>query len=125
MEPKPKLFCSSRLLESVCFNTAVNCAKALLEGETGLLVDLNKPLDSIGTYPLHEAASTLNYDLVDLFLRYGARTDLTCSIEGLILRNGRLKLDLGTRKGRSLLPLDAALEFFEYGLVDFIIYHIV
>lgn len=84
----PKRLESLRLdiLKRLSCSHAMNCATALLEGEAGLPapVDLNVVLPETGTYPLHEAASQLNFELVDLFLRHGARTDVR-SVESDLL----------------------------------------
>lgn len=64
----------SSILQWICLSNAVNCATALLEGETVLTVNLNSPILD-GYYPLHLAAMKLLPRLTELFLFYGARID--------------------------------------------------
>ncbi|OMP01189.1 hypothetical protein COLO4_12089 [Corchorus olitorius] len=80
--PPPILY---KILYKICKHNAINCATALLEGETGHKVDINtffiiNYADQHRATPLHTAVSCLhrpNYlGLILLFLRYGARTDL-------------------------------------------------
>uniref|UniRef100_A0A5B6YS69 Uncharacterized protein n=1 Tax=Davidia involucrata TaxID=16924 RepID=A0A5B6YS69_DAVIN len=87
-------YCPRRIFDLIFGHGAVDCATALLEGETGFIVDLNLPNIS-GACPLHLAAEKLSYDMIDLFLRHGARTDIR-TIDGVL-------------KG-DLLPLNIALE---------------
>lgn len=79
---------------------AQRCATALLEGEIkGLTADVNDQLDD-GSYALHLAFQWyFNYDLVELFIRHGARTDI---------RNE------GTGRQSNLLP--PSLHWFNYGI---------
>ncbi|KAL4325856.1 hypothetical protein GQ457_11G027050 [Hibiscus cannabinus] len=63
---------SSIMLE-ITLAVAVKCATALLQGETGLKLDINAANDT-GRTPLHLSLPTP--ELIDLFLRYGARADI-------------------------------------------------
>ncbi|XP_027177014.1 uncharacterized protein LOC113776124 isoform X3 [Coffea eugenioides] len=65
----------------ICSHQALACATALLEGKTGLSVDLNVTL-KCGFYPLHYAAENLCCGLTDVFLKHGALTSLPCSVHG-------------------------------------------
>jgi hypothetical protein len=79
----------------ICGIGAIDCVTALLEGESGLVLDLK--LDpELGRCPLHVAANKMSYNVIDLLLRYGARADLKSK-------------ETGTGKG-GLLPLSVALE---------------
>ncbi|OMO52040.1 hypothetical protein CCACVL1_29397 [Corchorus capsularis] len=82
--PPPILY---KILYKICKHNAINCATALLEGETGHKVDINTFFitnyadhEEHRATPLHTAVSCVhrpNYlGLIRLFLRYGARTDL-------------------------------------------------
>ncbi|KAL3528668.1 hypothetical protein ACH5RR_007990 [Cinchona calisaya] len=68
--------CPRELLKRICFHDAVNCATALLEGETGIAIEFNAP--SCVFYPLHRAARNLSVGLIELFLQHGARPSLCC-----------------------------------------------
>lgn len=74
---------------------AVNCVTALLEGEVGPPMELSVD-PKFGKCPLHVATNNMSYSIVDLLLRYGARTDLKSKAMAI------------TRGG--LLPLNVALE---------------
>ncbi|KAK8515802.1 hypothetical protein V6N12_075821 [Hibiscus sabdariffa] len=56
--------------------SAVKCATALLQGQTGLKPDINAVDPDAGFAPLH--CSSDDPELVELFIRYGARTDIRC-----------------------------------------------
>lgn len=73
---------------------AVNCITALLEGEMELSVD-----PKFGVCPLHVATNKMSYSMVDLLLRYGARTDLK-SKDKAITRGGLLPLNVALEKLR-------------------------
>lgn len=72
---------SKDVLMWICSHRALACATALLEGKTGLSVDLNVTLDS-GIYPLHYAAENLCCGLTDVFLKHGALTSLPYCVHG-------------------------------------------
>ncbi|XP_058219022.1 uncharacterized protein LOC131329706 isoform X2 [Rhododendron vialii] len=78
---------------------AVNCVTALLEGEVGPPMELSVD-PKFGKCPLHVATNKMSYSMVDLLLRYGARTDLKSKAMAI------------TRGG--LLPLNVALEKLSY-----------
>ncbi|KAK8544967.1 hypothetical protein V6N12_025824 [Hibiscus sabdariffa] len=61
------------IIHDITLETAVKCATALLQGETGLKLDINANT-AIGCTPLHR--SLHSPELIDLFLRHGARTDI-------------------------------------------------
>ncbi|KAK8515798.1 hypothetical protein V6N12_075819 [Hibiscus sabdariffa] len=63
----------ARIILDITLESAVKCATALLQGETGLKLDINANTD-IGCTPLH--LSLDSPELIDLFLRHGARTDI-------------------------------------------------
>uniref|UniRef100_A0A5B7AIJ6 Uncharacterized protein n=1 Tax=Davidia involucrata TaxID=16924 RepID=A0A5B7AIJ6_DAVIN len=63
------------LSNKICRFLAVNCAAALINGETGQTLDLNVSC-SLGFFPLHHAANSFSPGLTELFLFHGARTDL-------------------------------------------------
>uniref|UniRef100_A0A5B6YSH7 Uncharacterized protein n=1 Tax=Davidia involucrata TaxID=16924 RepID=A0A5B6YSH7_DAVIN len=88
-------YCPPEILDWICSYNAVDCATALLEGETGFIVDLNVPLIQ-GEYPLHVAADNASYDMTDLFLRHGARTDVR-TIDGLF-KGGMIPLNVMLQK---------------------------
>lgn len=52
----------------ICGIGAIDCVTALLEGESGLVLDLK--LDpELGRCPLHVAANKMSYNVIDLLLR--------------------------------------------------------
>lgn len=65
-----------QLLHAVCGYGSIKCAEALLKGDTRLTVELNHPCTDTGLYPLHCAALSLFPSIVELFIYYGARTDI-------------------------------------------------
>lgn len=65
------------LLIQICSHGAVKCATALLEGDAGLVVDLNSA-SLCWLYPLHRAARNLSADLEELFLEHAAQTYICC-----------------------------------------------
>ncbi|CAI9100558.1 OLC1v1037684C1 [Oldenlandia corymbosa var. corymbosa] len=90
-----KMLRSGDIMMWICSYSAERCATALLEGKTGVCVDLNVPLQN-GCYPLHLVAENLRSRFTDLFLRHGARTDLCCAVKD--------------SKYLGMLPLSIALE---------------
>ncbi|KAK8515868.1 hypothetical protein V6N12_016174 [Hibiscus sabdariffa] len=66
------LMLSSIMLE-ITLAVAVKCATALLQGETGLKLDIHAA-NNTGRTPLHLSLPTP--ELIDLFLCYGARVDI-------------------------------------------------
>ncbi|KAK9287107.1 hypothetical protein L1049_015518 [Liquidambar formosana] len=88
----------SEILGKICVFNSVKCATAFLESETGL----DYPVDRAGRYPLHIAATNLYSDLVDLFLRHGARTDIPLCDRGGKDFRGLLPLDIALKRSRSL-----------------------
>ncbi|KAK8544968.1 hypothetical protein V6N12_025825 [Hibiscus sabdariffa] len=76
-----------RIVAYIVQENAVKCTTALFQGQTGLKPDINAVDPNAGFAPLHCASD--DPELVELFLRYGARTDLRC---------------------QGCLPLDCALE---------------
>uniref|UniRef100_A0A5B6ZXN6 Uncharacterized protein n=1 Tax=Davidia involucrata TaxID=16924 RepID=A0A5B6ZXN6_DAVIN len=88
-------YCPPELLVWICDCCAVDCAAALLNGKTGLTVDLNVPLKS-GMFPLHYAALSLSPGLTKLFLESGAQANVRCNDVELVFYG--------------LLPLNIALE---------------
>lgn len=77
---------------------AVNCVTALLEGEVGPPMELSVD-PKFGVCPLHVATNKMSYSMVDLLLRYGARTDLK-SKDKAITRGGFLPLNVALEKLR-------------------------
>ncbi|OMO85366.1 hypothetical protein CCACVL1_10234 [Corchorus capsularis] len=67
----------------ICEYGAVNCATALLQGETGKQLDLNAFYPFEDMTMLHEACHSPQ--LVELFLRYGARTDIKSKVTDFAL----------------------------------------
>ena len=68
-----------KILCDVISNCAVNCAEALITGQTPLTVDLNLPCcPRTGAYPIHLIAFTQldAPSITELILYYGARTDI-------------------------------------------------
>ncbi|XP_059633314.1 uncharacterized protein LOC132276076 [Cornus florida] len=90
-------YCPEEYFYLVCIFDAIDCTKALLEGDP-FIVDLNVPFE-YGLYPLHIAAEAFSYDMIDLLLRHGAWTDVR-TIEGEFRGD--------------LLPLNIALEMLSY-----------
>ncbi|XP_058207626.1 uncharacterized protein LOC131320790 isoform X2 [Rhododendron vialii] len=64
-------YCRTTLLQSLCLFSALKCATALVDGKLGVRVDVNR--DQLLH---HYAARFSSPELVKLFLRYGARTDV-------------------------------------------------
>ncbi|WVZ90891.1 hypothetical protein U9M48_037146 [Paspalum notatum var. saurae] len=82
---------STRLLHLACKHNAVECARLLLEGGSGITAAPVDARDQLTRTPLHVAAETHSARCIQLLLSKNARTDLRV-------------LD-----GRSLLPLEIAL----------------
>ncbi|KAH7841070.1 hypothetical protein Vadar_025147 [Vaccinium darrowii] len=57
-------------MDRLCCLSAMKCATALLEGKLGITADVN------GHFMLHHAVSFRSPELVQLFLRHGARPDV-------------------------------------------------
>lgn len=110
-----KTLCPSFVMRWIISVSPMACATALLEGQTCVSVDLNFPIGK-GLCPLYFAALFLDYDLVDLFIRHGARADITNALT----------------MEKNSLPLKKALEELRYGchitfclyvsLVSFLLY---
>ncbi|KAK8680474.1 hypothetical protein V6N13_109418 [Hibiscus sabdariffa] len=64
----------SYIMLEITLGRAVKCAIALLQRETGLKLDINAATNTSGRTPLHLSLPTP--ELIDLFLRYGARADI-------------------------------------------------
>ncbi|XP_059637031.1 uncharacterized protein LOC132279119 [Cornus florida] len=90
-------YCPPDIFDWVCMYGALDCTKALLEGDP-FIVDPNLPF-KVGLYPLHILAEDFSYDMIDLLLRHGAWTDVK-TIEG-------------EYRG-DLLPIDIALQMLSY-----------
>ena len=61
--------CLLEVLGCITCKMAIGCATALLEGETGLTVDLNLILPSRrGIYALHVATNHMDYNTIELGL---------------------------------------------------------
>ncbi|KAL7193528.1 hypothetical protein ACSBR2_025191 [Camellia fascicularis] len=80
----------TNFLNNICMDSSVKCATALLEGRLG--IDPKTVLD--GYNLLHRAISFTIYELVKLFLQYGARTDITWDYHVNEAYNGLLPLEL-------------------------------
>ncbi|OMO92933.1 hypothetical protein COLO4_17209 [Corchorus olitorius] len=65
-------------VRQICLYEAVNCAAAVLEGETEKQLDLNAFYPYKDMTMLHEACHSP--ELVELFLCYGARTDIKSKV---------------------------------------------
>ncbi|ONK76927.1 uncharacterized protein A4U43_C02F1330 [Asparagus officinalis] len=81
---------ASRLLQLACRLDSVECAKVLVEGDTGAVVQINE-MDGSGRTPLQTAAAMHSTKCIDLLLKKNARTDLQ------------------SKDGDSLLALEIAL----------------
>ncbi|KAL0922402.1 hypothetical protein M5K25_006385 [Dendrobium thyrsiflorum] len=66
---------AASLLQLACKLDSVKCAQVLIEGQTGMVVNINE-MDGFGLSPLHTAAEMLSAKCIDLLLRNHARTDL-------------------------------------------------
>nr|CAB3466256.1 unnamed protein product [Digitaria exilis] len=82
---------STRLLHLACKHDAVECARMLLEGGSGITAATVDARDQLTRTPLHVAAETHSARCIELLLSKNARTDLRV-------------ID-----GRPLLPLEIAL----------------
>ncbi|KAK9004104.1 hypothetical protein V6N11_001914 [Hibiscus sabdariffa] len=89
----------SEILASLYCGTGVKCATALLQGETGLKPDINAVDPRSGCTPPHHFSD--EPELLDLFIRHGARTDIRC--EGL------LPLDCAIRNISDIYGIDRGL----------------
>lgn len=65
-----------QLLYAVSSFGSIKCADALLKGDTRVKVELNHPCTDMGLYPLHCAALSLFPSIVELFLFYGAESNV-------------------------------------------------
>ncbi|KAL3502328.1 hypothetical protein ACH5RR_036777 [Cinchona calisaya] len=85
---------ASELLSHISYCYSVQCAEALLKGDTGLTVDLNMPFpEDRQRYPLEFVAEKLYPHLTELFLECGAKPN----IRG---KDGSLPLDLALKELR-------------------------
>ncbi|XP_062203831.1 uncharacterized protein LOC133906058 [Phragmites australis] len=82
---------STRLLHLACKHDAVECARLLLEGGSGITAAPVDARDQMTRTPLHAAAETHSASCIELLLSKNARTDLRVV------------------DGRPLLPLEIAL----------------
>ncbi|CAN6356626.1 unnamed protein product [Urochloa humidicola] len=82
---------STRLLHLACKHDAVECARLLLEGGSGIMAAPVDARDQLTRTPLHVAAETHSARCIELLLSKNARTDLRVV------------------DGRPLLPLEIAL----------------
>jgi len=82
---------STRLLHLACQHDAVECARLLLEGGSGITAAPVDARDQLTRTPLHVAAETHSARCIELLLSKNARTDLRVV------------------DGRTLLPLEIAL----------------
>ncbi|PAN21492.1 hypothetical protein PAHAL_3G470800 [Panicum hallii] len=82
---------STRLLHLACKHDAVECARLLLEGGSGITAAPVDARDQLTRTPLHVAAETHSARCIELLLSKNARTDLRVV------------------DGRTLLPLEIAL----------------
>ncbi|KAK8680476.1 hypothetical protein V6N13_109420 [Hibiscus sabdariffa] len=81
-----------QIVACIIHQSALVCATALLQGHTGLRPDINAVDPDAGFAPLH--CSSDDPELIELFLRYGARTDiryqgylpLCCAIDNISIR---------------------------------------
>ncbi|KAI8018925.1 hypothetical protein LOK49_LG04G00555 [Camellia lanceoleosa] len=80
----------NNFLNNICMDSSVKCATALLEGRLG--IDPKTVLD--GYSLLHRAIFFGTYELVKLFLQYGARTDITWDYHVYKAYKGLLPLEL-------------------------------
>ncbi|KAK8584019.1 hypothetical protein V6N12_068270 [Hibiscus sabdariffa] len=82
-----------QIVACIIHQSALVCATALLQGHTGLRPDINAVDPDAGFAPLH--CSSDDPELIELFLRYGARTDiryqgylpLCCAIDNIRATN--------------------------------------
>lgn len=62
------------LLSEAASFSALSCVEALLDGDTSLLAEINRP-DPYGRFPLHYAAEILDPSIIELLLYRGAQVD--------------------------------------------------
>ena len=79
-----------RFLQLACRLDSVECARVLIEGDTGTVIRINE-IDGSGRTPLQTAAGMHSTKCIDLLLKKNARTDLR------------------SKDGDSLLALEIAL----------------
>ncbi|KAH7859925.1 hypothetical protein Vadar_007156 [Vaccinium darrowii] len=103
-------YCRTTVLQQMCIHGAVKCATALLDGKLGIKVDVNR--DKL----LHLAAFFMSPQLVKLFLRYGARTDVRFANKkpwDLMRRlNGMLPLNIALDAARGMVYSDLQKPLF-------------
>ncbi|KAH7839287.1 hypothetical protein Vadar_002256 [Vaccinium darrowii] len=103
-------YCRTTVLQQMCIHRAVKCATALLDGKLGIKVDVNR--DKL----LHLAAFFMSPQLVKLFLRYGARTDVQFTSKkpwDLMRRlNGMLPLNIALDAARGMVYSDLQKPLF-------------
>ncbi|KAL4335410.1 hypothetical protein GQ457_07G002080 [Hibiscus cannabinus] len=86
----------SLMLSEIMYHGRVKCATALLQGETALKPDINAVNPKSGFTPLHHFSG--KPELLDLFIRHGARTDIRCK--------GLLPLDCPIRNLNHIYEFD-------------------
>lgn len=97
-------YCRTTVVWHMCIHRAVKCATALLDGKFGIKVDVNR--DKV----LHQAAFFMSPQLVKLFLRYGARTDVRFTSnkpwDSMRRLNGMLPLNIALDAARDMVYSD-------------------
>ncbi|KAK9004105.1 hypothetical protein V6N11_001915 [Hibiscus sabdariffa] len=86
----------SFMLSEIMYYGRVKCATALLHGETALKPDINAVNPKSGFTPLHHFSG--KPELLDLFIRHGARMDIRCK--------GLLPLDCPIRNLNDIYEFD-------------------
>nr|XP_029120687.1 uncharacterized protein LOC105045648 isoform X3 [Elaeis guineensis] len=89
---------AARLLHLACKLDSVECARVLIEGDTGVVVRINE-MDGFGRTPLQNAAEMHSAKCIELLLRKNARTDLrsrdgsSCLALEIALSSKRMQVD--------------------------------
>ncbi|KAG1337867.1 Heterogeneous nuclear ribonucleoprotein 1 [Cocos nucifera] len=89
---------AARLLHLACKLDSVECARVLIEGDTGAAVRINE-MDGFGRTPLQNAAEMHSAKCIELLLRKNARTDLrsrdesSCLPLEIALSSKRMQVD--------------------------------
>ncbi|XP_028555081.1 uncharacterized protein LOC110108457 isoform X2 [Dendrobium catenatum] len=97
---------AASLLQLACKLDSVKCAQLLIEGQTGMAVNINE-MDGFGRSPLHTAAEMLSSKCIDLLLRNRARTDLRSNDGDALLA---LEISLASQRSHVNWSLDESVE---------------
>ena len=95
VDPSRNEPCPAEVMICMTRHNCLECAKAVLEGETDHIVNLSAPVGTTEVPPLHLLARTYRSSMIELFLSHGAPVNLRCTT--------------GNKLGDRMLPINFAL----------------